>query len=267
MRTFGPASDNVDSQRRRVPRGRDGKRVAIPGGRRGRAGVTLIEIIFACAILVFALCATYVFFMKTVERNRQTSMQVAGLQAINGIVSEIEDLADSATDKDTLAYTVVRHFDEKLGEKIAIGPNGSLVDRVEQNATEGCLIYRFWIPSPGSPLYAESDSRFAPNRLAVGEMRIYLDENTLNGTVLPAGSWSDLNNVPVVADSGVDLDLNGEKNDNLLFGYATVKQLALGFKVTFYSDYNHKAQVYSCSRDVFLTRMRDAVKKFDPTKG
>ena len=230
-----------------------------------RHGMTLIEIILSLGILTVVITSSIGFLMQNIRMNRQLSMQVVGLQAVNDMIGEIEDLADSAPKDKTFAYTIVDYFNQKIGENIDIGPNRTLLARAEKVPAEGCLLYRFWIMTPGAPMYSESDSRFSPNRRAVGEMRIYLNEALLNGAVLSSYPWTDLSSAPVTIEKGMDLDLNGIKTDNLLNNYADVKQLAISFNVNFYGDDTHKDEIFSYRRDILITRIKDATKGFDPT--
>lgn len=232
-----------------------------------RAGMTLIEVLLSMGILAVSITVSGGYLMDNVRQNRQMAMAIAGLQAINEVVGEIEDLADATSLNDTLARAVVEHFDNKTGETLAIGPHGAVLNRAENNASEGCLIYRFWVPAPGQSKFLEIDSRFVPNHKAVGEMRIYLDESRLNANLLSRFSWTDLSNDPVPSTSGIDLDLNGSKTDNLLNNYADVKQLAIVFDVIFYSDLTHRHEVHRSSRNILVTRLKDATKNFVPTKG
>lgn len=232
-----------------------------------RAGMTLIEIVISIGILSLVLTAVVGALMQNVRRNRQLSMIVTGMQTINEVVGEIEDLTDSTKSGETYAHAIVDYFTKKTSETIDIGPNRTTLDRAEIDNTEGCLVYRFWVPTPGSPNYPETDSRFQPNHKAIGEMKIYLDEDILNTGILPLPgySWTDLTHAAVPASDGLDLNLNGKFDDNLLNNYAKVKQLVIIFTVTFYSDEKHNSVVASTTRDILVTRIKDATKDVDPT--
>lgn len=99
--------------------------------RKERAGLTLLEIIIAIAIMALSITTAAGYIMQNVRKNRQMSMAVAGLQAINEVVGDIEDLADSAAQDETLAHAVVDHFAGRLGEKIEIGPQRTEMDRMD----------------------------------------------------------------------------------------------------------------------------------------
>lgn len=203
--------------------------------------------------------------MNSVTRSRQMSMEIAGMQAINRIVGEVETLAATAPRGKLAAYTVIKNYSDLSGENIDIGPNRSTLSRVETDAGNGRLVYRFWVPTPGESRYLEDDPRFVPNHLAVGEMYIYLNERIVNDQVLPNFSWSDLSSSPVVQPKDLDLNLNGSYNDNLLINYNDAKQLAITVTVRFYSDEKHLSEMYSSERHFLLTRIKDISKDVDPT--
>lgn len=235
------------------------------------SGMTLVEVVVGVGILITAVLVTLGFIMRLVAQNRQTAMDIAGLQAVNQMAGEIEELVDATPSGEVIAHSIVKHFKELPAENLDIGPfnkssnSYATLPRVEDDNVNGCLVYRFWVPAPGDSRYLETDSRFKKNHRAVGEMRIFLNETILNNDFLTGFSWTDLSKTPLTT-SGMDLDLNGSLNDNLLHSYDDVKQLAIMIDVVYYTDESHQTEAYRTWRNIMVTKIRDATKNIDPTK-
>lgn len=234
-----------------------------------RAGFTLVEAMFSVTILFLATVFVLGFVMNMIWRNRQMSMQVAGLQAINDMMGEIEDLGDTADASQTAAFVIVDHYQNMAtaGETINIGPGRTALARVANDAANGRLLYRFWVPEPGESRYLPTDARFTPNHKAVGEMSIYLNETTLRTTILPRFSWTDQGGGPVPpGGGGLDINLNNSFDDNLLNNYADVEQLAITIDVNYYNDELHRSQIFSTSRNILIIPpVKDPSRDVDPT--
>ena len=242
-----------------------GPRVGLmPPRSRNQNGMTLIEIVFSIGILTLALAVIIGFVMGMIARNRQISMEVAGLHALNHVMGQVEDFADSSASGEAIAHAIVREIRDLEGDSIAIGPNNTLLRRVEEDHGNGRLIYRFWVPAPGGNRYPEGDPRFTPNHRAVGEMHLYLDEVRLNSQYLPQFAWQDLNSLPT-NPVNMDLDLNGVHTDNFMSNYDDIKQLAISISVTFFADDAHTRQLFTTTRNILEARVKDATEDFDPT--
>ena len=227
-------------------------------------GMTLVETMLAFGILTAAITGTLATLMSVVRLNRLNSVRVAALQAVNRAENRLESAPARVEPGENRIHAVVRGFKELIGtaeNRIAIGPRGSYLARIENDDDNGRLICRFPIPEPGEPV--------RPSRRARLEMHIHLDEARLNRRVLPAnaggGVWSGLGLSPGPDGTGVDLNLNGRLDDDLLHDYADIRQLVVDITAVFYKDDSHAGEAHRFSRRVLLASLDGEGRKFDPT--
>jgi type II secretory pathway component PulJ len=236
------------------------------------AGLTLVELVLATGILAAAIAASLAIMLSVVRLNRLTAVRVAALQAVNRTANGLESASRRLQSDQSGAYEVVRRYKDLIGSarnQIAVGPKGSYLARVEEDEKNGRLICRFTIPEPGESIWPEEDRRFRLSRRARVEMHIYLNEDRLNRQVLPPDPnehvWTGLGKRPGPAGLGIDLNLNGRLDDNLLHDYETIKQLVVDITAIFYEDESHIREAHRFSRRLLLAGLDEENEKFDPT--
>ncbi|MCC8166789.1 MAG: hypothetical protein LIQ31_11710, partial [Planctomycetes bacterium] len=182
--------------------------VTVP--RRGRAGMTLLELILAFSIATMAIIWTISSLFNAIAANR---IMTANIAANAAILKQREEVMIIAHDGGKAARTdlvanVLEYYDELLaeGETLKIGPDDKEVDRVTFD--DRGFVVTFPIPKPGEAV--DEDNLYT---MGVGEMVIYLDEPAVPGTEgisdfyvdLPAASQPD-----VARKDGYDLNGDGK---------------------------------------------------------
>lgn len=265
MRTFNAAARNAPEAAYPAAAAGEASRRMFRSGR-GRSGMSLVELTICLGILAIVTLVASAAMAAIIHRDRQAAMEVAGLQALNLMASEIESLAAAAPNGVLPAHHVVGHFAGMADDNIDIGPGGSFLPRAEWDSDNGGLIYRFWIPVPGESRFLENDDRFRGNNRALGEMRIHLDETRLNAEIMPAFGLNELGEGREWIDF-FDIDLNGSYTDYFVDDYESVRQLAITITVKFFSNDSHDMELFSDSRHVLMTRTVDPIRNFDPVAG
>ncbi|MDR1613363.1 MAG: prepilin-type N-terminal cleavage/methylation domain-containing protein [Planctomycetota bacterium] len=241
--------------------------------RRGRAGMTLIEMMIALSILAVMTLVSLSALAAFIQRDRQIGMEVATARAIDEMVSEIDYIADAAPAGEMPAHYIVRYFQQglfptALGANLNAGPNRTAKPRVEWDAANSRYIYRFWVPAFGEARLPETDPGFLANHYATGEIYLYLDERMINADLVPRFAWADLSGAPIGVSNVVDLDANGVYTNSFSPGnYADLKQLVVGIQVRYFVDEGHQREMFEDSRTVVVTRIPDPTGRFDPVIG
>ncbi len=244
--------------------------------RRGRAGMTLLEMVFALSIATMAIVWTISSLFNAIAANR---IMTANIAANAAILQQREEVMIVAHDGGQAARTdlvanVLEYYDELLAESntVNLGPDGAAVRQVEIDPERG-LVYRFPIPKPGEAVDPDN-----PYAMGYGEMVMYLRETAVPGSEGLEEFYEDLPyspKTPVAANPGYDLNGDGRVRDFTFAqggrlrkilrtppgidfvdsgtGSMWIQSLPVDINVYYYADAGHRRDYFETTRRILIT--------------
>lgn len=163
-----------------------------PVARARRAGVTLLEIMFALGLLVILALGFLYSAMNTVRLNKMTELEVS---ATNAIAAQLDSMIAASRDDKELANSNIPTnmilYIEKVYKATKDIPDYPI--RIDLNTTTGVLLYEFPIAEPGhitgGIATADTNLKKSQYPLGLGVMEVYLKEDHVPEKFY---TWNDL---------------------------------------------------------------------------